>query len=161
MTGKLCKAFLSCFVVALFSIFSVFCVSAASADDSLTEPVAAASPGEKKLSTLDEQHQADYQGETLPTMKPSYLLQRDSEVSVNETVPKAEVRTTQPSSAVSTVPGATSKVSTFDTPSPTTTVAVGAGVVQTSDSPLTILVLVGLIAATCLVIGIHKKDLIK
>ena len=72
--------------------------------------------------------------------------------------------TTEPASvAPTTVPGATSTVSTPDTPNATsaTGTTTGNGTVKTSDSPVAVMLLVLLAAATGFIIVVRKRELDK
>lgn len=169
MSKRIIKTVLSPVILALISIFAVFSVSA----DTIEEPSAPTSKisqGEKKISTLDEKIIDDENPETVPTMKPSYYTAQNSaeEVTVpteySGTENNAETSDTEPSSSVKTATpetGATSSISTYDTPSNSTVTTATTGVVQTSDTPIALIILTGLIGLCCLLIGLHKKNLVE
>ena len=165
MTGKIMKALLSTLIISVFSVFAAFSASADTADNILSGVVDESLPEDKKISTLDEQNLDSSEQETLPTMKQSYYLSSSSDQNSSAELNGSEPNTqsssvSQPTTNVP-APVATSKISTFDTPQNTRSTTVDSGVVQTSDSPTSIMILVGLIALTCLVIAVHKKDLVK
>lgn len=171
MSKNLIKAILSPVVLVLISIMAMFGASAEVTEKTTPVLVGKVSSETDRISTLDEKNIEATDSKLIPTMKPAYYnspnntkdeASTDSQVTEktdNTSYTQSVTDEQQPPAPDST--GATSKVSTYDTPQETTPTTVKSGVVQTSDSPQAVMILVGLIALTCLLIGIHKKNIVE
>lgn len=161
MSGKLIKTLMSPAIFLLITVFAIFSVSANTTDEVNTTAI-------DNVSTIDEQEKKDSDDRVLPTMKPSYItapgeVYEEQAVTQQETV--AETFATEnimdiPNATHAT--GATSFVASDDnpaTPVEATVDTVPSGVVQTSDTSMSVVILIGLISLCCIVIGIHKKKL--
>lgn len=132
---------------------------------------------DKKISTLDEEDIPN-EANTIPTMKPSYYNAVNSQVvaeqssdsnktldgdsnnsdNVSDTTEFDDERAATPEL------GAVSQTTTADTLNSTTDLATAdetftKGVVNTGDTSVSVFVLLTLISLSCLLIGIHKKEL--
>ena len=124
-------------------------------------------PTDVRMSTNDEQinEVVTEPQATIPTMKPSYITAPGVVYSVEEEYEVQETTIEEPTMEnipnATHVTGATSVISSEDlaTPEEATVDTVSSGVVHTSDSSMSVLILVGLSALCCVVIGIHKKNL--
>lgn len=160
MSKKLFKTIFTPAVMVLISIFSLFSASATT-DEVCTIAI------DKRMSTEDE-HITEESTEpeaTVPTIKPSYITSPGVFYVDEDPTEAVTVETTAPTDDVyipTSATGATSAVSSDDnlaTPEEATMDTASKGVVNTSDSSMSVLILVGLTAMCCVVIGMHKKNL--
>ena len=160
MSKKLIKTLFTPAFLVLISVLSVFSASA-TADEAPTMSI------KSRMSTNDEQinEVVTEPQATIPTMKPSYITAPGVVYSVEEEYEVQEATIEEPTMEnipnATHVKGATSVISSEDlaTPEEATVDTVSSGVVHTSDSSMSVLILVGLSALCCVVIGIHKKNL--
>ena len=160
MSKKLIKTLFTPAFLVLISVLSVFSVSA-TADEASTMSM------KSRMSTNDEQiNEAVTEPQaTIPTMKPSYITSPGAVFEVEEEFVVEETTVVEPT--MENIPnathaiGATSIISSEDlaTPDEATVDTASSCVVHTSDSSMSVLILVGLSALCCVVIGIHKKNL--
>ncbi len=161
MSKKLLKTLFTPTILMLISILSVFSASANTTDEASTISI------DKRMSTNDEQitEEVTEPEATIPTIKPSYItapgeFHVESEEVVQETTISQPTMENIPNATHAT--GATSFIASEDnlaTPEEATADSASSGVVHTSDSSMSVLILVGLSALCCVVIGIHKKNL--
>ena len=150
MSRRIIKTILSPLIFTAIFLISAFCVSAETNDEVFfTDEIRASE--EKSQSDIIEDNTEAVQEETMPTMKSAYYTQK------TESVLSTDDSALDPTSAI----GATSSVSTNDVTSEATPDAVKSGVVQTSDKSANVFILMGLVAGTCLLIALHKKNLVK
>lgn len=175
MSKYLFKTILSPALIVLMLFAAMFTVSAET-NDQFEKSNNSVSDNDKKTSTSDEKKTSQVESNTIPTMKPAHYYPFDNQqdfLSINE----AADNTNTPDNAFSNninisdnknsaTPeiGATSQISTSDgavstSDTATSDIAANGGVVNTSDTSVSMFVLLGLIVSSCLLIGIHKKEI--
>lgn len=175
MSKYLIKTILSPVLLILILFTAISSVSAETTDK-YTQSKKSVSDN-KKISTFDEEDILN-EANTIPTMKPAYYnavnAQTEAEQSsdINKTfddnsnTPDNVSDTAKPDGKKTATPevGAASQFSTADTSNSTTDLATAdeaftKGVVNTGDTSVSVFVLLTLISLSCLLIGIHKKEL--
>lgn len=148
MSKRVIKTILSPVIFAIVFLMTAFCVSAETNDEVFfsDNPISA---DERKSDDADSE-----QENTLPNMKAAYYTAKAS----TEDTPEADSQ--DPTSAT----GATSSVSTGDSSteeSATPEEITSSGVVSTSDASENVFILMGMTAGLCLLIALHKKNLMR
>lgn len=159
MSKKIFKTLFTPAFLVLISVLSAFSASA-TVDEASTISI------NSRMSTNDEQinEEVTEPQATIPTMKPSYITSPGVYYVEEKVVPQdttVEEPTMENIPNATHVTGATSFISSEDlaTPEEATMDTASSGVVNTSDSSMSVLILVGLSALCCVVIGIYKKNL--
>lgn len=170
MSKYLFKTILSPALITLMLFFAMFTASAETGDQ-FDKAIKAVSDN-KKISTSDENGTSPVQENIIPTMKPAHYYPINSQED-NQPLDNKSDNINIPDNASSdnvkfgATPemGAQSQLSTPDilcsTPDISTLDEIASkGIVNTSDTSVSVFVLFGLIALSCLLIAVHKKEIV-
>lgn len=176
MSKCLLKTILSPALIMLM-LFTAMFTAAAETSDQFDKSNQSLSNNKRNISTSDEKGTSSVEANTIPTMKPAHYYPVNSQeydqsnktsdnTNTPDNISSNNIDSSDDKSPATATPeiGATSQVSTSDTLYSTSDIArsdiaASGGVVNTGNTSVSIFVLLGLIASSCLLIGIHKKEI--